>query len=314
MDSHLRASVLGCTSGIQIMEKIIDRVKKLLALAGNNPNEHEAASAMEKAFAILAEHNLTMETVQAKGDKPAASEMRERQRHETNWSEKYYLEIWLAVADLNACFLWTRRPNPKKRATNMTVFGKQSSVIMTTTMANYLCETMRRLSRQAAKDARRSDFAFINSYLYGMGGRLAERINNLRREASAGRAKGSKTGTTLPALADYYKAEYRANCMILYNREPYAPSPIDEEYKVTVEPVKEETEAELAKRLREEAKAQREAEARYQRRRAQEEKFSDYLSQGGGYHRGRRDAENVSLHQQVREGAAPADPNAKKLK
>ena len=42
-------------------EKIIERIRKLLALAGNNPNEAEAALAMEKAQAELALHNLSMQ-------------------------------------------------------------------------------------------------------------------------------------------------------------------------------------------------------------------------------------------------------------
>jgi len=40
-------------------EKIIERVKKLLAL-GQSPNPHEAAAAMEKAQALMAEHNLSV--------------------------------------------------------------------------------------------------------------------------------------------------------------------------------------------------------------------------------------------------------------
>lgn len=40
------------------MSAIHDRIKKLLALAGNNPNEHEAARAMELATSLMMKHGI----------------------------------------------------------------------------------------------------------------------------------------------------------------------------------------------------------------------------------------------------------------
>src|SRR5258708_35854786 len=45
--------------------KIVERIQKLLALSQSS-NEHEAASALAKAQALLAEHNLSMAQVQVK--------------------------------------------------------------------------------------------------------------------------------------------------------------------------------------------------------------------------------------------------------
>jgi len=41
------------------MSAIHDRIKKLLALAQNNPNEHEAAQAMSRASALMMEHGIS---------------------------------------------------------------------------------------------------------------------------------------------------------------------------------------------------------------------------------------------------------------
>ena len=41
-------------------EKMVDRVKKLLALAGNNPSEEEARTALMKANELIAKHNLNL--------------------------------------------------------------------------------------------------------------------------------------------------------------------------------------------------------------------------------------------------------------
>lgn len=44
------------------MDKIIDKIRKLMALAGS-PNEHEALLAMEKAQSLIAEHKIEMHRV-----------------------------------------------------------------------------------------------------------------------------------------------------------------------------------------------------------------------------------------------------------
>lgn len=43
---------------MSVDEKLVERIKKLLALSGSN-NEHEASAALAKAQAIMAEHNLS---------------------------------------------------------------------------------------------------------------------------------------------------------------------------------------------------------------------------------------------------------------
>lgn len=46
------------------MEKIIERIRKLMQLAGNNPSEAEREAAMRKAHQLLIQHNLNMTDVQ----------------------------------------------------------------------------------------------------------------------------------------------------------------------------------------------------------------------------------------------------------
>lgn len=46
------------------MERIADKIQKLLALAGNNPSEAEAKAALLKAQALMAEYNVDMEALQ----------------------------------------------------------------------------------------------------------------------------------------------------------------------------------------------------------------------------------------------------------
>ena len=42
---------------------MLDKIKKLLALASNNPNEEEAARAMDKAQAMMLKHGIERDQV-----------------------------------------------------------------------------------------------------------------------------------------------------------------------------------------------------------------------------------------------------------
>ncbi len=55
-------------------QEVIEKVKKLFALAGNNPSEKEAESAMLKAQELLLSHDLSIGDVDA-FDEPAQKEV-----------------------------------------------------------------------------------------------------------------------------------------------------------------------------------------------------------------------------------------------
>lgn len=66
--------------------KIISKIEKLLALAGNNPSETEAQAAMLKAQQLMAEHNLDMAQFQ---DKP-----QEKKEAVTEFFKGYHNTAW----------------------------------------------------------------------------------------------------------------------------------------------------------------------------------------------------------------------------
>lgn len=164
------------------MDKLFERIQKLLNLAGNNMNEAEAASAIAKAHAILAEHNLTMSQVQAHKATTGNAEDAERGAldTETNFSEKQFRWIWSTVADAHYCKTLYMRPNPKMRRTIFTLVGRKINALVASQMAMYLCQTVQRLANQAAKDAGRKDNAFKNAFIAGCAARLCQRVRELR--------------------------------------------------------------------------------------------------------------------------------------
>lgn len=197
------------------MDKIIERVQKLLALAGNNPNEHEAAAAMEKAHALLAEHNLSMSSIEQTKESSKRGEFGTK----TNFSEVYYRDLWQAVGALYFCdYIWWR-PNPKKRETHHFFIGQPHNAAVAVSMAQYLTGVATRSAREAGKEAGRKDFRFFNSFMHGCSGRLVSRIYERKRQAEAGAATATEGKTNLPALAPMYNLEAKANA--LWIREHY---------------------------------------------------------------------------------------------
>src|SRR6516162_7865398 len=107
------------------LNKIADKVRKLLALANNNANAEEAASAAAMAAALLAEHNLTMAQVEATADDDARASNEFETR---NWSR----DMCHALARLNFCKSWYTCE--RRGYDNVTLLGTQANVAATTVM------------------------------------------------------------------------------------------------------------------------------------------------------------------------------------
>jgi Protein of unknown function (DUF2786) len=179
------------------ISKIVDRVRKLLALANNNANEKEAASAAARATALLAEHNLTMAQVESAGDDARISNEFETR----NWSR----EMCHALAKLNFCKSWYECE--RRGYDSVTILGTQANVATTAVMLDYLVQTAVRLAKeQCATELDRQHFR------KGFSARIAERLDELREQrAQSATQTGSGSGNTLPALASLYAQHALAN-------------------------------------------------------------------------------------------------------
>jgi hypothetical protein len=164
------------------LRKVIERVQKLLALAGNNTNENEALAAIEKAHAILAEHNLDLNEIEAHEARPHTLEEEQRVRDDTDTtlSENYYGWIWNAVAKAHYCSAFVLRPSNRARQTYHILVGRQINVLVAKQLALYLCQTIRRLANEEAKRVGRSDHAFKNAFLAGAATRISQRVRDMK--------------------------------------------------------------------------------------------------------------------------------------
>lgn len=129
------------------LDKIVERVQKILALGRRGGTEAEAAAAMAKAQELLAKHNLDMAAVE-KG----APSQREKVSRDTGMY-LYQRRLWHSVADLNFCLCFTTvelgEYRGKKKYRNRTyVVGRKVNTRATLAMAGYLEGAVDRLCRE----------------------------------------------------------------------------------------------------------------------------------------------------------------------
>jgi hypothetical protein len=199
-------------------DKLAERVAKLLRLASNNPNEREAMAAMERAYSLMEEHNLTMAQVDAHG---SGDERLQESFHGDYRGQTWARSIWAGVAELNFsmyAFMTAERvqryrrtadghfeKRPMRDVDEHLIIGTESNVVSTKFMVEYLIATVERLAGQECYGAREQ-----HAFKIGCADRLYDRLTTLRREREqASRKEQQAASGNLPVLADVYAATGR---------------------------------------------------------------------------------------------------------
>lgn len=174
------------------LDKIVERVQKILALGRRGGTEAESAAAMAKAQEMLERHNLTMEAVER------GPTEREKVSQDTGMY-LYQRRLWKSVAELNFCLcfayvaLGKYRGKPKLRNKTFVV-GRKINARSTIAMASYLEGTINRLCRErldvhtyySTTSGNRHHQFFSSwgvSFREGCADRLVEKLSERRRVA-----------------------------------------------------------------------------------------------------------------------------------
>src|SRR3990167_9504398 len=121
--------------GTMMNERILDRIKKLQALAGNNPSEAEAQAAAAKVQALLFEHNLELRDVEGytlQGNEEAYEKM-EHHLDANSLTMKWKSVLYHWVARHNFCQT-VRHPG----TTKLSMIGKRSNLDAVIYLSEYL--------------------------------------------------------------------------------------------------------------------------------------------------------------------------------
>lgn len=166
-------------------DALLDTVRRLLALSENNPNEHEAASALAKAQELMLEHDLAHADLQVQ---------------EWAYDQVYagkVIPLWCKVASAIAaryfgCFGITK--SGRRNDTALTLFGRPHHVQIATHVYHYLARTLQDLARPLP---RRDRNAFILGAAEAVHDKLQERL----------RASGAAVGALVANTHAEVKAE-----------------------------------------------------------------------------------------------------------
>ena len=187
-------------------DKIINRIKKMLALANDAAAaEGERDNAMRMAYNLLAKHNLTMATVEGH-----TNEEKREQNAAQFYGRPWALVVASAVAELFFCKYFYMRSRTRNQVHHYFV-GKQSNSVTALEMTRYLVDSIKKEANQRMR-AEGEGAAYRRSFSLGAANKIRQRVNELRAEAT--KPTGQATGTSL-VLASLYDTEREANLRFL---------------------------------------------------------------------------------------------------
>lgn len=175
------------------LDKILDRVRKLLALAEGAGSEHEAAAAAGRATALIAEYQLTEAQLRVDQPELPAEEIEKAARLEPDeplvgrkrvaWRET----IASAVAsDLGVRMYWKHKRDWNRggrRYSDVVGFGRESAIQTWRYTCQFLWRQIDELAEASApENTWQSLRAWRNAYRVGCAQRISERIWLARQE------------------------------------------------------------------------------------------------------------------------------------
>lgn len=181
-------------------DKILDRVRKMMALANDSgATEAEREAALSHATALLQKHNLSMK------DMPS-----EEAEGRLQSSVELTGDIWIrtlcnSIAGLFFCNYFYQKTRTQAREGHFFV-GKESNAVTAMEMSVYLVKSIK---REASKRYGSATSADGRSFCVGTLSSIRVRIQEMKQQG-AKQDNGLSTGTSL-VLADLYQTEKLAN-------------------------------------------------------------------------------------------------------
>lgn len=185
-------------------DKVTDRIRKLLALGTNNPNEHEAAVAMKRAHRLLAEYNLTLEQMTEAERKAQDPYTRDTRKQPKFSGAACVRTIVKGIGELYFCKVWYSHDN--SYGDTFTFVGRASNVAIAKDMVDFVVSSLR---KDCARQGGNKIPGFATTFMHAAASRVNARCVELRKQAEAGTMQAEEGTKNLPALRNTYLAEQR---------------------------------------------------------------------------------------------------------
>lgn len=199
-------------------EKLLLKIKKLMALADNarNSSEAEASAAAEKVQELLQEHGLSMAMVEdAGGSSDSVLDQREKSQTDRRAMYAWQRSLMEALARNNFCFHTIRfikefNRGAERKSPKHFLIGRSINIQVTLATYDYISETIRNLAEQAgyASSAQKERGYFLEGSVSRLTERLAERREQAEQES---KRKASAIPGTALVLSNVYGTEEDLN-------------------------------------------------------------------------------------------------------
>lgn len=179
--------------------KVLARIKKMLALADNNPSAAEAAVAAAMASKLMDKFNIEhSEVLLADLSEDSIIE------HSTDvsWARsapRWVVRIIVATAQLHDCearYNYSSKEGVRQRHVGVSFLGEKGDVIVAAWVFDYLLGEMRRLGNVYSKSIGRATTVQRHSFRVACAGEIASTLRRMLREKEAEMASHS-TGKDL---------------------------------------------------------------------------------------------------------------------
>jgi hypothetical protein len=194
------------------MQKIIERVKKMLALGKDKgATEGERDNAMRMVASYLKEFNLTMATVEGSQSQQERKQEESEGGPRTTHNHNFYGRPWSrcaahAVADMCFCMYLYRSARVSKDCTHLFI-GRQANAVTAAYLAEFVSNGIHREGRRRQRQLSEDNKWFLG-FAWGAALEIQKRCAELKK-AEDYKINGS-AGKEL-VLADYYTSEREAN-------------------------------------------------------------------------------------------------------
>lgn len=155
-------------------QKIMEKIKKVLALSKNNPSQEEAAAALLMAQKLMVEHNLTMEEVEGVTDKDREAQVdySVMSGSHTAW------KVALAVIIGN-----NFKTEVLRAGAGFCFIGMEEDVQLTVSLFNLASDIIDKGMKKVRRDARKKGYFtdglagdYVHGFLDGLQAKFAEQV------------------------------------------------------------------------------------------------------------------------------------------
>lgn len=163
---------------MMVEEKMIERIRKMLAKTTNNPSAEEAQTALLMAQELMAKHGLTMKDFEVA--KQASKEV--IQGEATDWTKLpwWYKKLSTILADNFRCYTFWRNSG---RHQKLIFMGVKEDVEVCQTLFNYsilfVTQQAVKLRKKARKEGNSTDGLmndYVSGFLSGLSDRYQEQV------------------------------------------------------------------------------------------------------------------------------------------